>query len=125
MAVITDPPIKISGNPPDTDLGNVGTLSRGPFVFGSSLYLILVTGANQTLQCYKSINNGTTWTLEATGPDTAQENLFITADSGANIEIVYSRFGPNEMTYVSFIPGIGFSTPIISTAGHVNFKACR
>ncbi len=125
MAVITDPPIKISGNPPDTDLGNVGTLSRGPFVFGSSLYLILVTGANQTLQCYKSINNGTTWTLEATGPDTAQENLFITADSGANIEIVYSRFGPNEMTYVSFTPGIGFSTPVISTAGHVNFKACR
>ncbi len=126
MPVVTFSPVQISGNPPDTDLGTVGKQNHvGPFEFGSDLYLILVTGANQTLQAYKSIDNGSNWTLDATGEDTAQENFFATADSGTAVEIIYSIVGSNAMAYITFTPGSGFSAPIVSTEGNVNCRSCR
>ncbi len=130
MPVITNTPVQISGNPPDTSWGVPAAPTPnhvGPFTFGSDLYLILAAGPDDTLQAYKSSDGGVTWTLEDTGPLAVADLYFATDDSGTAIEIVYETSDAgNFVGYITFVPGSGFSIPLVSLGvPDQNLRACR
>lgn len=113
MPIITDPPVSISGSPPDTWPGVTSGSSTtwrtvGPYQVGTSLYIVLegTPSSNTPPQMWKSVDGGLTWLRKNSAGEPAEAaGYHWPFVDGTNIQVcgTYSNTVPAVSTIVGVV----------------------